>query len=78
MNSFFKIESYLLPDDDQLPLTHFVAQTEVVHSLVQRLWNVSVEPRLSVQGNVLNKRRFCGKYKTTLRKKLPNGRYNAL
>ena len=32
---FFKkeMESYLLP------LTHLVAQTEVVHSLVQRLWN---------------------------------------
>ena len=41
MNSFKKNkkESYLLPYDDQLSLTHLVAQTEVVHSLVQRLWN---------------------------------------
>ena len=41
MNSFKKkkMESYLLPYDDQLSLTHLVAQTEVVHSLVQRLWN---------------------------------------
>ena len=29
-------------------------------------------------GNVLNKTRFCGTYKTTLRKKLPNRHYNAL
>ena len=28
---------------------------------------VSVEPRPSVQGNVLNETRFCGPYKTTLR-----------
>ena len=41
MNSFFKkrTESYLLPYDYQLSLTHLVAQTEVVHSLMQRLWN---------------------------------------
>ena len=30
--SFFKIESYLLPNDDQLSLyTHLAAQSEVVH-----------------------------------------------
>ena len=33
------MESYLLPYDDQLSLTHLVAQIEVVQSLVQRLWN---------------------------------------
>ena len=33
------MESYLLPYDDQLSLAHVVAQTEVVHSLEQRLWN---------------------------------------
>ena len=39
MNSFLKIkmESYLLPYDDQLSFTYLVAETEVVHSLVQRL-----------------------------------------
>ena len=36
---FKKMESYLLRYDDQLSLAHLVAQTEVVHSLVQRLWN---------------------------------------
>ena len=30
---------------------------------------VSVEPRPSVQGNFLNKTRFCGPYKTTPRNK---------
>ena len=34
-----KMESYLLRYDDQLSLTHLAAQTEVVHSLVQKLWN---------------------------------------
>ena len=29
---------------------------------------VSVEPRPSVQGNFLNETRFCGPYKTTLKK----------
>ena len=33
------MESYLLPCDNQFSLTHLVAQTEVVHSLVQRLSN---------------------------------------
>ena len=32
------MESYLLPNDDQLPLIHLASQIEVVHSLVQRLW----------------------------------------
>ena len=40
MNSFLKMESYLLPYGDQLSRTHLVAQTEVEHSLVQRLWSV--------------------------------------
>ena len=30
---------------------------------------VSVEPRPSVQGNLLNETRFCGPYKMTLRNK---------
>ena len=33
-----KMESYLFRYDDQLSLTHLVAQTEVVHSIVQILW----------------------------------------
>ena len=39
LSTTFKVESYLLPFHDQLPLAHLAAQSEVVNSLVQRLWN---------------------------------------
>ena len=32
------MKSYLLPSNDQLSLTRLVAQTEVVHLVVQRLY----------------------------------------
>ena len=50
------------------PLSHSYFSNGITCVALQ-LVAVSVEPRPSVQGNILNETRFCGPYKTTLRNK---------